>query len=72
MIFIITGVHEGTHYKAKFYEASVYKLSSVSWQIYQFFFFVSFCTEYHFYLNYVDRQACANSAGPNQMQQSSK
>ena len=76
MIYVKTGVHEGTHYKAKFHEASVYKLSSGSLQICQFFIF-SFpffflCTEYHFYLNYLDRQVCANSVGPNQMLQNSK
>ena len=46
MIYVITGVHEGTHYKAIFNEASVYKLSSVSLQIcnlfYIFFSFLSF------------------------------
>ena len=57
MIYKMTRVHEGTHYKAKFHEASVYKLSSVSLQICLFFFsllFLSFlfffCTEYHFAL----------------------
>ena len=57
MVYVITGVHEGTHYKTKFHEASVYKPSSVSLQICHlaFFFFFFFFTEYHFYLNYVDR-----------------
>ena len=48
-----------------------------------FFFFLQMCvcvcvcvyvcvlTEYHFYLNYLARQACANSIGPNQMLQNS-
>ena len=81
MVYVMTGVREGTLYKTKFYEASVYKLSSVSLQIcvnffYLFFsffiFFFFFCNEYHFYLNYLDRQACANSVGPNQMLLNSK
>ena len=75
MIYIVTGVHAGTHYKANFHEASDYKLSSVF-----FCKFVCVCvcvcvffflTEYHFYLNYLDRQACANSVDPNQMLQNS-
>ena len=68
MIYVIPGVHEGIN-MTKFHEASVYKLSSVSLQICQYFLF---CTEYHFYLNYLDRQACANSVSPNQMLQNSK
>ena len=65
--YVVTGVHEGTYYKAK-HEASDYKLSSISLQICVSFFF---CTEYQFYLNYLDRRACANSIGPNQMWQNS-
>ena len=30
MIYVVTGVHEGTHYKLKFHEVSDYKLSLVS------------------------------------------
>ena len=58
MIYVVSGVHEGTHYKAKFHEASDYKLSPVSLQflIFLFFYFIFsfilsfFCTEYHFTL----------------------
>ena len=32
-----------------------------------FFFFFFILTEYHFYLNYLDSQTCANSVGPNQI-----
>ena len=42
MIYVVIGVHEGTHYKAKFHDASDYKLSSVSLQINVSFFFVFF------------------------------
>ena len=63
MIYVITGVHEGTHYKAKFHEASDYKLSSVSSKFVLFFFsfflffFFFFRTEYHFYLIWIDGPA---------------
>ena len=50
MIYVITGVHKGTHYEAKFHEASDNKLSSVSLRICVIFFFG---TEYHFYLNHL-------------------
>ena len=42
MIYIVTGVHAGTHYKANFHEASDYKLSSVLLQICMCFFFYFF------------------------------
>ena len=54
MIYVVSGVHEGTHYKAKFHGASNYKLCPVTLQF--LFFFISsflsffFFTEYHFTL----------------------
>ena len=43
------------------------KLNTVSLHLCHFSF-----TEYHIYFNCLDRQACANSVGPNQMQQNLK